>query len=649
MGPEPKASGSTTKASQSTCPRRVGTFATPPTGAHSVLYLILDDWSHVPLALTPHLNKLAASGLTFDSVYAQAAHCVPSRNSFLSGRSPETTRVLGAVDHSQALHDGTGRDPHSTYASKTRCGASWTSLPEHFHTQGWRVFGAGKIFHGGQTNSEMALRYSPKQARSYLKHDYGACPRDVSTDCRIADSQRPDNGAVDFCVVDDDIKLFDDVLAERTIHQLDQAVWMQRSDGRPFMVMAGFVRPHAPWTVPRRKWLELNKHDALDACSLYETTFSATNAAYIGCQRNPKSWLVPEPSTNNTCSYAEKDLLAGLECGSPIDISVRTDARRAYFASVAFVDEQAGRVLSHLEVLNQTEQTLVVVHSDHGFHLGENGLWTKETNYELATRAPLIARAPWLPRGGSGERVTLLVELLDLYPTMATLAGAPQPAGPAEVEWPLEGKDVSAVFTKQIPLQQSTEGFEAAFSQFFRCNAPAGRCEPPTPWTKFYGMPGHGWRCLCTCSEEKDAANGPLFMGYAVRTFQFRYVAWMRWSNGSALWGTPPVAEELYMYDFQSGMQSGRRALHHPAARRALQTANTTTAYGTILGGPSGEEWQELERWATLCPRVYEAKDLSRSPTYAKTKQILLERVRTRFEPLALHFASLPKVFSPES
>ncbi|EOD28745.1 hypothetical protein EMIHUDRAFT_254050 [Emiliania huxleyi CCMP1516] len=518
---EPKASGSTTKASQSTCPRRVGTFATPPTGAHSVLYLILDDWSH-------------------------AAHCVPSRNSFLSGRSPETTRVLGSVDRAQALHDGTGRDPHSTYANKTRCGASWTSLPEHFHTQGWHVFGAGKIFHGGQTNSEMALRYSPKQARSYLKHNYGACPRDGCEIRRITDSQRPSRGAIDFCVVDDDSKLFDEMLAERTIHQLDEAVRMQRSGGRPFMVMAGFVRPHAPWMVPRRKWLELNKHGALDACSLYETTFSATNAANIGCQRSPKTWLVPEQSTNNTCSFAEKDLLDGLECGRPIDTSVRTEARRAYF-------------------------------------------------------------------------------------------GAPQPAGPAEVEWPLEGKDVSVVFTKQIPLQQSTEGFEVAFSQFFRCNAVSGRCEPPEaePWAS-----GPGWHCLCTCSEEKDAANGPLFMGYAVRTFRFRYVAWMRWSNGSALWGTPPVAEELYMYDLQSGMQSGRRALHHPAARRGLQPANTTTASGAIFGGPSGEEWQELERWATLCPRVYEAKDLSRSPTYAKTKQILLERVRKRFEPG--YVASLP-------
>lgn len=608
---EPSRSSGTTRTPQSPCPRRVSSFGRPPSGAHSVLYLILDDWSHVPLALTPHLNQLAASGLTFDSAYAQAAHCVPSRNSFLSGRSPETTRVVGAKDRIVVPHDGSGRDRETTYERQAKCGESWTSLPEHFHSQGWYVLGGGKIFHGRTTNTILAQRYHPS-AESYLLHTYGSCPRDGCEIHRMENSGRSEKGAVDFCVVDDDVELFDELLAEGTILHLNGAVHMQRSRGRPFMVMAGFVRPHAPWVVPRRKWLELSRSDVLDACSAYQTTFSATHAEMIGCHRSPPSWMVPEQSTNNTCSFVEKDLHQYRSCGSPIDVSMRLGARRSYFASVAFVDEQVGRVLSHLEVLNQTEQTLVVVHSDHGFHLGENGLWTKFTNYELATRVPLIMRAPWLPRGGSGERVSLLVELLDLYPTMAKLAGAPQPAGPAEVAWPLEGKDVSVVFSRRLPLQQPTEGPHVAYSQFPRCSHSGAlhSCGPPWP------------SCSNVCDDE-STADGPMYMGYAARTYRFRYIAWMHWINGSALWGTPPVVEELY--DFQSAMQSRRRALEP-------QNSTSNGILDATWGGPSRDEWlQRWDWWATRCPRVYETEDLSKSPSYATAKHFMLELVRKRF------------------
>ena len=124
--------------SPNACPEPLSTVEVPPTGSWNVLHMILDDWSDSPSHLTPHLNRLATSGLTFEAAYAQMSHCVPSRSSFLSGRSPETTRVLGHNEYYMRKH-------HADYATTAPCGASWTSLPEHFWTQGWHVFGAGKM------------------------------------------------------------------------------------------------------------------------------------------------------------------------------------------------------------------------------------------------------------------------------------------------------------------------------------------------------------------------------------------------------------------------------------------------------------------------------------------------------------------------
>jgi arylsulfatase A-like enzyme len=174
------------------------------------------------------------------------------------------------------------------------------------------------------------------------------------------------------------------------------------------------------------------------------------------------------------------------------------DARRlkhGYYASVSYIDAQVGRLLDALDELGIADRTIIVLWGDHGWKLGEHGSWAKMTNYETDTRAPLIVRAPGGP--GAGSSVPALVEMVDLYPTLAELAGLPVPGF-------LQG-------TSLVPLMVDPDRpwKPSVFSQFLREGI----------WA---------------------APDGIEYMGYAVRTDRYRYVRWVNWETGEV------VAHELY-------------------------------------------------------------------------------------------------------
>ncbi len=170
-----------------------------------------------------------------------------------------------------------------------------------------------------------------------------------------------------------------------------------------------------------------------------------------------------------------------------------------YYAAISYTDAQIGKVLAELDRLNLTNNTIIVLWSDHGFHLGEKGLWTKTTNYELDTRVPLIIAAP---RKERGVKTDALVELVDLYPTLAELGGLPVPEG-------LEGTSLAPLLTRPGQPWKS-----AAFSQF------------PRPW---------------------QYKGEPETMGYAIRTDRYRYVEWRNVKTGEV------KATELYDHQADPG------------------------------------------------------------------------------------------------
>ena len=209
---------------------------------------------------------------------------------------------------------------------------------------------------------------------------------------------------------------------------------------------------------------------------------------------------------------------------------------------MAFMDAEIGRVLAELDALYFTQSTLVVLHGDHGWGLGEGNFWQKFSNMEHSASVPLLVRAPWLGAAAAGRVVPDLVELVDLFPTMASLA---LPAGASSVApvyangtaLPLDGVDFS-------PLMTATMGGAAgggkpyAFSQFPRCDG-----GDPTVAAKNY--------CKSTHNKNID------FMGYSIRGARFRYTAWLPW-DGDRLKGkwdekAPWEGEELYDHDGDDG------------------------------------------------------------------------------------------------
>ena len=175
--------------------------------------------------------------------------------------------------------------------------------------------------------------------------------------------------------------------------------------GRPFFLGVGFHKPHLPFCCPKKYW-DLYPPETIKLPDNYWP---------------PKG--VPEPALHNCY---ELRTYGGIPKEGPISDQTALNLIRGYRACVSFVDAQVGRVLDELDRLGLAEKTIVVLWGDHGYHLGENGIFTKMTNFELGTHSPLMIRVP--SQKAAGQRTAALVEFVDIYPTLAELCGLPLPA-----------------------------------------------------------------------------------------------------------------------------------------------------------------------------------------------------------------------------
>lgn len=211
------------------------------------------------------------------------------------------------------------------------------------------------------------------------------------------------------------------------------------------------------------------------------------------------------------------------------DVQLRL-LRQHYYAAVSWADFATGKILDELDHLGLKESTMVVLHSDHGWHLGEYAQWEKRTNWELGTRVPLIMRVPWMP-SSVGKRTKALVELVDIYPTVCDMLGIELP----DDTYPFDGVSLRPVL--ESPASATVK--DAALSSFPRC--------------AHVGMPVYGARGTrggadntCLEVERTDFT----WMGYTMRTDRYRYTEWVGW-NGTTLtpvWSQLKAAE---LYDHQ--------------------------------------------------------------------------------------------------
>ena len=419
----------------------------------NVLFIAVDDLRPAlgcfgdKVAISPNLDRLASRGVIFRRAYCQEAVCAASRLSLLTGRRPDTIRVWDLQTHfREAMPD-------------------IVSLPQLFRLDGYHTRSIGKIYHGNGPAAKDPLAWSEPPL---LDVDTGAKLNYADPANREATGKK--RAAYESPAVDDDLYV-DGHVAKGAIAALGEL-----SVGEtPFFLAVGFKKPHLPFNAPKRYW------------DLYDR-------ADIGMPL-PATHPVDAPELA-TRSWRELEGYQGIpKDGQLSDELVRT-LRHGYYACVSYVDAQIGRVLDELDRLNLADETIVVLWGDHGFQIGEQGMWTKANNFELATRVPLIVRDPRRARAGLSSDA--LVEFVDIYPTLAELCG--------------------------IDCQEALEG-----SSFVRLLD-----EPNRPWktAAFSQYPRDR-------TENRHRSHGHV-MGYAIRTDRHRYVEWREWDTKEV------VARELY-------------------------------------------------------------------------------------------------------
>ena len=362
----------------------------------NILFIGIDDqndWiGHLgghPLANTPNLDKLAERGTTFLNAHCQAPLCNPSRASLLLGLRPTTMGIYGLAPAPRTLPELRDR----------------VSLPQHFAAQGYRTAATGKIFHGGTSGGgggranakNNAENGTPLPPEFQITAPYGGVgtkpPQKLIGPTLMGNNPLMDWGV--WPLDNDDTTKGDYQVATWAVEQIKAA-----PKDQPFFIAAGFFLPHVP-CYATQKWFDLYPDDDSVLPKILATDREDTPrfSWYL-------HWNLPEPRLRWVKDNNQWRNLV-----------------RSYLASTSFVDAQVGRLLTALEESGQADNTIVVVWGDHGWHLGEKAITGKNTLWDDGTRVPLIFAGPGVK---GGQRCMQPAELLDIYPTLIELAGAPK-------------------------------------------------------------------------------------------------------------------------------------------------------------------------------------------------------------------------------
>jgi len=450
-------------------------------GETNILFIAIDDLKpalgvYGSPVMTPAMDSLAGEGIVFLNAHCQQAVCGPSRASLLTGLRPDT---LGIYDLKTKMRKQL---------------PEVLTLPQHFKNHGYRTAGVGKIFDPRNVDSGMdGVSWTEPFAKSWKLPFYDPetgppaaahyhSPRIHELDRQAIEASGGDwKKRMKFLQDHDAWPAWERLDVPDHAYQAaaiaDQGIaWLEEFEAarEPFFIAVGFMKPHLPFVAPEKYW------QLYDPADIDPATVSA----------------LPEgaPVYAGHTSY-ELRPYTGIPKTGPLPEDTQRTLIHAYYATVSYVDAQIGRLLKALDQSGAAENTVIVLWGDHGFHLGDHGLWCKHSNYEQATRVPLILKGPGVP---TGERAEYPVGLVDIFPTLCEVAGV---AVPEE----LEGTSL---------LRPETE-------------------RPRKLTVSQYPRPGK--------------------MGYALRTRDLRYVAWFEISGkrpAPPAAGAVPVAEELYDYTF---------------------------------------------------------------------------------------------------
>ncbi len=369
----------------------------------NILFIAADDlrpqfncYGHSEM-ITPNVDDLADRGMVFERAYCQAAVCRASRVSLLTGLRPDSTEVWSNGSRHKQFRDHL---------------PDIVTLPQQFKNHGYRAQAFGKLYHGAfivRNKWSDPVSWSDPQwfpePRYYYSKEGIRVAREVFAKKTKAKGAKIDDWVNHFVLglsheapdVDDDV-LQDGQIALQGIAAL------RKLKDEPFFLALGFLKPHLPFIAPKKYWdmyppkkvvVAPNREAPKDA-----PVFAST------------SWGHPRTYTD----FPNK--------GEPSEELVM-ELTRGYAACVTYVDAQIGRVLDELDRLGLRDNTIVVLWGDHGWHIGENHIWGKATNFEMSARAPLIVSDPRMK--AAGEKTKALVEFVDIYPSLCELAGLALP------------------------------------------------------------------------------------------------------------------------------------------------------------------------------------------------------------------------------
>ena len=453
----------------------------------NVVFIAVDDLKPTirsfgdAFAVTPNMDMLARKSSVFLNAHTQQAICSPSRISLLTGLRPDKTQV---------------------YDLKTRMRdklPNVVTLPQHFKQMGYTTAGVGKIFdpRGVDKQSDGVSWSLPYKREHQLKYpkDWGRpmvgfyqneqikekiksiVKRENIPPAKVGEylktvfrppfssSPAPDEAYVDGAIAAEALRMIDDLSTKR----------------KPFFLAVGFKRPHLPFSAPQKYW-NLYGRDRIPLAAFQKRGSNIGRLAFKGPGEISKYPMDDRFYTTDNNGQLN------------LDEAFQRELVHGYYACASFIDFQIGKIVNKLKKEGLMDNTIIVIWGDHGFHLGDHRMWTKHSNFEQATRSPLII---YNPKTRNAQKIISPTEFVDVFPTLADMA---QIAPPSNV-------DGMSLLPMMMGQQQSFKDF--AVSQYPRNNK----------------------------------------MGYSFRTAAHRYTLWIDKSKiGQKITDKDIVQEELFDY-----------------------------------------------------------------------------------------------------
>ena len=428
-------------------------------GRPNILFIAVDDLKPNAgaygdkLAKTPGMDRLANEGVVFQRSYCQQAICAATRASIMTGMRPDKTRVWDLVTDFRQVNPNV------------------VTMPQYFKSMGYETAAMGKIYHMGSTGPG---HDAPSWSVPYRDPK---CPQYVLS----SEKNEAGKGNATECADVPDDTYHDGKMTGMAIQLMDS---LSKGD-KPFFLAVGFLKPHLPFVSPKKYW-DLYDRNKFEIAPFQQKAANSPDVAYHVSGELKSYTDIPKFD-----SYSDKEL-------DHLSVDKQKELLHGYYAAMSYTDAQILQLLKELDRLKIRENTIIVLWGDHGWHLGDHGLWNKHTNFEEATNTLLMMSVPGTK---PGIRPVTLCEFTDVYPTLCELAKIPVP------------KYLDGISMVPAISHPETQLREYSFSQYPR--------------------------------------DGAKVMGYSIRTNRFRYTVWM---NNGFRTNLPydkkfVIAREMYDYE----------------------------------------------------------------------------------------------------